>query len=1163
MYEKNIKSSNNFLNILHIFDKNSSNNYPNNKIKSESKQNYLSKPTEYIEKLPTYEKIRIMQILLKEIILIKERFEKNKIIMLERIEKNCKEYYNNQIGMKAIYDYCRSNNPEKYYNYVLVQNNEDKFGKKNYEIIHKIIFLIRNNNDILLNLISNCPKNSFDQFADFLVNFFFNNTIDSSFNEEELIMIIYLILEKYILNEDINIEEEKGENFIYTKLCLIHYIFKYLTRKPDVRSFTYTILFKYIIQFEEYNESLSIDTKILKRFNNISKRRTSSINIKFNDNRNKSLSLTKENNLEPNDVIKTFTYSSLLENNQKRNIEDILDNSDEDSDFQKESDINNIEIDPFFKDNNITLEFLQKKFSEYEQKNENDNVTLAMRSFIFNNINDINKSNEEIFSNNTKILNLKKYGNEIEYLNEKIKLNYNMIIKCIDDIINTLEENILSLPYIIKSINSILYILVNEKYSKEKLENTEYKTLIFLSHFLIGNIIIPLISNPYFNGIITKGVLSKISKDNLEIISKILTQMISGKLFSNEKEYEYTIFNKYIIETLPKIFNIINKINKQKNFKLSHCVRNLINSYGNPNRNLNFNFFEEIQENIQQQNICFSWIDLIILIDIIKISKDLDKIDIYQKNQKIFEQFLEMKSYFYDEYNGNNIDAQTDFFLFNKIIYSPYLSKLIDNLLEDNFDIKLNKKEENNVFLFKKFFAEILTFINKLNENISKKNPKELFLNEDERGTEMYIKKRYNEYLQIYSDKDISNEPADISISSIENQLKDDMDFKSLIFPNIIETIKNELAHNIDTITAKKIAFYSSYLQLHIDDLENKYKENNYSLLFMEIIKKLESKIEKINSLIINQFYLKVKDGSKLNMIIRNNFLQTKKMEKCICIKYLFDKLNIQGKLNIIKDDSGKITKIKYEKITTQTQNIRPISIQSFINNFPDCRKLFKNEEDIIDSEENIELDVALNAYFHDMKNVLKNENIMERYSKEEFDTILFELENYVLYKLYTKLFPSEQTKKDIIFYKKCCRLNFIKPEALIKDKKAINEKLWQASIILINELDAKFTPVDKVEKFGKAFGILQNSLTFSSGKNDLGIDDTIPILIYVMIKAKPKNIFSNSKYCQLFLNPELSKRMYGILLSQIEMIKNIVFNMKYTDLIGVSEEEFGKDDEE
>ena len=31
-------------------------------------------------------------------------------------------------------------------------------------------------------------------------------------------MILYLIIEKYILNEDINIEEEKGGNFIYSKL---------------------------------------------------------------------------------------------------------------------------------------------------------------------------------------------------------------------------------------------------------------------------------------------------------------------------------------------------------------------------------------------------------------------------------------------------------------------------------------------------------------------------------------------------------------------------------------------------------------------------------------------------------------------------------------------------------------------------------------------------------------------------------------------------------------------------------------------------------------------------------------------------------------------------------------------------------------------------------
>ena len=125
-----------------------------------------------------------------------------------------------------------------------------------------------------------------------------------------------------------------------------------------------------------------------------------------------------------------------------------------------------------------------------------------------------------------------------------------------------------------------------------------------------------------------------------------------------------------------------------------------------------------------------------------------------------------------------------------------------------------------------------------------------------------------------------------------------------------------------------------------------------------------------------------------------------------------------------------------------------------------------------------------------------------------------------------------------------------------------INEKLWEASMVLIDEMDEKLTPADKVKNFGKAFAILQNSITFCSGKNELGIDDTISTLIYVILKSKPKNIFSNSKYCQLFLNPELAKKQYGILLSQIEMIKNIIYDMKYSDLIGITEEQFGKDEE-
>ena len=216
MLDKSITSSNILLNVLKNYKQDLPKNTSNKKghiispfLNKETPKNSFD-PIQFIEQLPTYEKICILQNLLKEIISIKGRFEENKNIMIERIKANCKDYYKSQIGMKAIYDYCKSDNPEKYYNYILVNENEERLGKENYDIINKVIFLLRNNNDLLFNLIINCQKSSFEELADFLVNFFFNNTIDSSFNEEELIMIIYLIIEQKILNEEIEIGEEKN-----------------------------------------------------------------------------------------------------------------------------------------------------------------------------------------------------------------------------------------------------------------------------------------------------------------------------------------------------------------------------------------------------------------------------------------------------------------------------------------------------------------------------------------------------------------------------------------------------------------------------------------------------------------------------------------------------------------------------------------------------------------------------------------------------------------------------------------------------------------------------------------------------------------------------------------------------------------------------------------
>ena len=68
-------------------------------------------------------------------------------------------------------------------------------------------------------------------------------------------------------------------------------------------------------------------------------------------------------------------------------------------------------------------------------------------------------------------------------------------------------------------------------------------------------------------------------------------------------------------------------------------------------------------------------------------------------------------------------------------------------------------------------------------------------------------------------------------------------------------------------------------------------------------------------------------------------------------------------------------------------------------------------------------------------------------------------------------------------------------------------------------------------------------------------------ILIYTIIKSKPKNICSNYQYCELYLNSDLAKTQYGVILSQIGLVIECIKKLKYDDLINVTEEQFGTDE--
>ena len=64
-----------------------------------------------------------------------------------------------------------------------------------YAPLFKLMFYFRNSNDLTLKLIANCPKDSHELLANFICNYYYVNIFSSTFLNENLLTLIYLLLE--------------------------------------------------------------------------------------------------------------------------------------------------------------------------------------------------------------------------------------------------------------------------------------------------------------------------------------------------------------------------------------------------------------------------------------------------------------------------------------------------------------------------------------------------------------------------------------------------------------------------------------------------------------------------------------------------------------------------------------------------------------------------------------------------------------------------------------------------------------------------------------------------------------------------------------------------------------------------------------------------------
>ena len=1227
-YIKPMKKINStFIEIIEKREKISLNVHSHSPIPKSRLKHKESQELKKYENASTYNKIIRLQHLIKEMISTKERFSINKSQMIEKINKNCYVYYKNKVNIKEIYDFCCSKRLEEHIDYILIDQPERYFADK-YKNIYDFLFMLRNNNKLMLKFVELCNEDNFEQLSDFIVNFCYEDTINSSFIQEELILVIYLIFEQKFfqkLPDAIEIPDNMVSfDILRNKKNILSYIIKSLTRKADIRNFLCSILADNILKLEGNRKYLSPDIFSAKNPWGASKSPALKISRmhKISEEYSYDPKLSTDENTEGRPSLKKTTTKNIIKenfyyilNSMENNIMEEPINEEENlEDFNTlflmenspEYDFENISLDPFFEKNDVTLDFLNKKLDEYSHYSKLSPITLAMIDYLNSLINDIKENNYEIYSNGKminilKILKTKEEGKKRKYtfiaMINTIKDNVETIMQIINSILEKLNDNITSIPFILKCISNIIEQLLNKKYNEKKKNCiSSYQRYIIKSNFFIGNILLSSIRNRDYNGIITSDFTSKITTENLKIIYDIFDKFLSGKLFMNKKNeyFFYTLFNQFIIKLAPKIFNIIDKI--EKRFKLPDILQRLIatcDDIDNTNRlnDFEYDYFFEKNEDIQYQSICFNLDNLALFSDLIKVLRNRGLYDAEKEEDKaMLTKIISYEKDFLDLYIKNKKDhKRCDFFFITKIVFSNKVMNKVNSLLKDN----LLENPQNNLdkfLFFKKCLIEILGYVNIIDKESFLGytfNPKELIHNGLDKK-KLYKKLRKNDYDNIITEGEgVDN----INENNITSNAQDIM-FKTDFFPKIMDYLKYEHGFNLEDPKSQRYTFCTTFIQSHMDDIPKEYIENNYSKLFFELIKEISATLNNSKSNLLNQLYNKIKEGNKLNMIIASSCLQIKNMEKFKCIEYLYSKLLIPNKFKITKNQKGIVTKVEYlreksskkmvqipeeedepktnDDTKAKDNNKNPPSapmevklekIQDLIELIPNYREYEEFSEDIIKLEEETGLGEAMKNFFKTMKILIKKEKVVKRFTKQVVDSIAVELENYVLLNLYEKLYPTNSSKDDIRFYNKCRRLSFIKPSHLLIDKNIINENLLKTCKFYLNEIDDKYTPGDKIKSISKAFSILQNSITFSSGKKELGVDDTLKPLIYVIIKTQPHNIFTNYNYSRLFLNEALLKKEFGILLTQIFMVMKIVKDMKHTELTGVTEQQFGKDE--
>ena len=710
-------------------------------------------------------------------------------------------------------------------------------------------------------------------------------------------------------------------------------------------------------------------------------------------------------------------------------------------------------------------------------------------------------------------------------------------IEIIKELFNILNQNMHLVPFSVKSICKIISILIKKKF----ININKVELNAFISQFFFEKLFSPIFQNPDYNALISSFIISKRTRINISYLCFIIKKLVSGQLFKSEENPSFTPFNWFfILDIMPSAFEFFDKIT---NVILPPYIEQLINE---PEKdNYFYNYFEENKnEFILHKSICFSINDFYILYNIVRNNKEfftqkpvvngLDEVTANKKEneRKIFGMTiskLEIKTHnetILTHLNYEKKNRQRNYFLKVVISYNETFSKLMDinqKSSQPNLTIPEIKDLKTEEDIIKNNLIKIQNFICKILYNYRILNKSDF--SEGTTTNTINILNELCKFLKTGSFVIDNSIPSEWYVHSLLKLLKNIPDeYKEKDYEKIYNKLTNDLIDSIKT--------------LDFEELSQIFERLKYTERSMQNIR--------LNLTAINEI--------QTNNLIKN-FVENHPLEVEIIMSLS------HRRFEIVKSNYGGDDKLQYlnDFLFEEGKKKKGIvckNIFDFTNRFPPL--IYYQEKqgyDLFELENQFNLPEKLENYFKLVKEAMMKSKIFSQLKDKE--QIYYKITSYIMSKLYDKIFPNEPDLDDIKIYHNSVRLSWIEPINLIGNNNYIFDNFLPETKELLLQLDIEKSPLGKIDCLIEISNKIKNIIQFNNGSDVIGVDDSLPIFQYAVIKAQPNKFSSNHKYMNMFMNKEMKNGPRDHLVAQVNVIGEFIKNISHQQLNGISKEYF------